>query len=44
MENLKQKGSKAKNMFESLVREMNNSEKIQKIEKHINEVELPKWL
>lgn len=44
MENQKRKAKAANKMFQSLVEEMNNAVSIEKINKHINNQEIPKWL
>ena len=44
IDNLKRKQNQAKEMFINLVKEMNNSLEINKIENNKNNMEVPQWL
>ena len=44
LENMRRKSRQADLMFEKVVNEMNNSLRIEKVNKHKKEMELPTWL
>jgi hypothetical protein len=44
LDNMRRKAVQAKQMFEEIIRQMNNAQKIERVNKNNKKMEMPSWL